>query len=68
MTIEQTFRPFLDTLRSAACGDVTLDVEYPSLYNKVLAFYQRKGIDFYGDPDEDYEILANNLYYDLSYV
>lgn len=68
MTIEQTFRPYLDILRSAACGDVTLDIEYPSLYNKVLAFYQRKGIDFYGDPDEDYVLLANNLYDDLAYA
>ena len=68
MTIEQTFSPFLDILRSTAYGDVTLDVEHPSLYNKVLAFYQRRGIDFYGDPDEDYEILASNLYVDLPYV
>jgi hypothetical protein len=68
MTLEQKFRPYLDILRSAACGDVTLDVEHPALYNKVLAFYQRVGIDFYGDPDEDYELLANYLYDDLSYA
>ena len=38
---------------------VTLDIEYPILYNQVVKFYEEKGVDFYGDVDEDYDILLD---------
>ena len=55
--MHESSRPSLDILGDAVDRQVTLDIEYPNLYNKVVKFYEEKGVDFYGDVDEDYDIL-----------
>ena len=67
MTATQKFSSSLDILTDAVDRQVTLDIEYPILYNKVLKFYEEKGVDFYGDVDEDYDILLTKLESDLFY-
>jgi hypothetical protein len=67
MTTAQKFSSSLDILSDAIDRQVTLDIEYPILYNKVLKFYEEKGVDFYGDVDEDYDILLTKLEQDLFY-
>jgi len=40
---------------------VVLDIEYPIIYNKLIRFFEYQGVDFYGDVDEDYDILLHKL-------
>jgi hypothetical protein len=65
MTTTQKFSSCLDILSEAVDRQVTLDIEYPILYNTILKFYEEKGVDFYGDVDEDYDILLTKLELDL---
>jgi hypothetical protein len=65
MTTIQKFAPVSDVLRSAVTGDVDLDTEYPTIFQKVYRHYEEKGVDFYGNPDEDYAILIDKLEFDL---
>ena len=67
MTTAQKFSSCLDILSDAVDRQVTLDIEYPVIYNQVLKFYEEKGVDFYGDVDEDYDILLSKLEQDLFY-
>lgn len=55
----------LDILVSTLDGDVQLDEEYPTLYNKLYAYYQSKGVQFVDDIDDDYEVILNQLEKDL---
>ena len=41
-------------LRSAANGDIYLDVKNPKLYKKVRRYYESVGVVFSGDPLDDY--------------
>ncbi|AOO16100.1 hypothetical protein WH050310_187 [Cyanophage S-RIM12_WH_05_0310] len=68
MTTTQKFSSCLDILSEAVDRQVTLDIEYPILYNKVVKFYEDKGVNFYGDVDENYFILLSKLEQDLCYV
>ena len=67
MTTLQKFSSCLDILWDAIDRQITLDIEYPILYNQVLKFFEEKGVDFYGDVDEDYDILLTKLEQDLFY-
>ncbi len=58
----------LDTLRSAANGEIFLDVKNPKLFKKVRRFYENTGVDFSGDALDDYEILMDCLINDLDSV
>ena len=52
-------------LRSAADGDIYLDVKNPKLYKKVRRYYEKEGVVFSGEPLDDYEMLMENLFADL---
>ena len=67
MTTAQKFSSVIDILSDAVDRQVTLDIEYPIIYNQVVKFYEEKGVDFYGDVDEDYDILLSKLEQDLFY-
>ena len=58
----------LDTLRSAANGEIFLDVKNPKLFKKVRRFYENTGVDFSGDALDDYDILMDCLINDLESV
>ena len=55
-------------LRSAANGDIYLDVKNPKLYKKVRRYYESEGVVFSGEPLDDYEMLMENLFADLETV
>jgi hypothetical protein len=67
MTTAQRFSSHIDILYEAIDRHVVLDTEYPTIYNQVLKYYEEKGVDFYGDVDEDYDILLTKLEQDLFY-
>ena len=67
MTTAQKFSSCLEILYESVDRQVTLDTEYPTIYNQVLKHYEEKGVDFYGDVDEDYDILLTKLEQDLFY-
>lgn len=62
------FKKDIQTLRSAANGEIYLDVKNPKLYKKVRRFYENEGVVFSGDPLDDYEILMEYVYADLDEV
>ena len=55
-------------LRSAADGDIYLDVKNPKLYKKVRRYYESVGVVFSGEPLDDYEMLMESLFADLETV
>ena len=57
MSLIEKFKKDVSTLRSAANGDIYLDVKSPKLYKKVRRYYENNGVVFSGDPLDDYEML-----------
>jgi hypothetical protein len=68
MSLIEKFKKDVSTLRSAANGDIYLDVKSPKLYKKVRRYYENNGVVFSGDPLDDYEMLMDYLYQDLSTI
>ena len=68
MTISLKFKKDISTLRSAANGEFFLDVKNPKLYKKVRKFYEKDGVEFSGDPLDDYDILIDCIAEDLESV
>ena len=66
MTLIQKFKKDLQTLRGAANNEFFLDVKNPKLYKKVRRYYQNEGIDFSGDPLDDYDMLMDRVYSELN--
>ena len=68
MTLSSKFKKDIQTLRSAANGDIYLDVKNPKLFKKVRRFYEKEGVVFSGEPLDDYEMLMEQIYADLEIV
>ncbi len=68
MTLTSKFKKDLQTLQGAAAGEFFLDVRNPKLYKKVRRYYENEGVDFSGDPLDDYEILMDRVYSDLEVI
>mgnify|MGYP001250219162 FL=1 len=68
MTITVKFKKDIQTLKSAANGDLFLDVKNPKLFKKVRRYYENSGVVFSGDPLDDYDILMESLASDLDSV
>ena len=68
MSLIQKFKKDVSTLRSAANGEIYLDVKNPKLYKKVRRFYENEGVVFSGDPLDDYEMLMEYVASDLEVV
>ncbi len=66
MTLTSRFKKDVQTLRSAANGEIYLDVKNPKLYKKVKRYFNNEGIEFTGDTGEDYEILMDCIFNDLA--
>jgi len=50
MSLIEKFKKDVSTLRSAANGEIYLDVKNPKLYKKVFRYYQNEGVVFSGEP------------------
>jgi hypothetical protein len=68
MTIAEKFKKDINILKSAASGEIYLDVKNPKLFKKLRRFYENEGVIFSGDPLDDYEILIDCLTEDLERV
>ena len=68
MSLIEKFKKDVSTLRSAANGDIYLDVKSPKLYKKVRRFYENNGVVFSGDPLDDYEMLMDYIASDLETI
>jgi hypothetical protein len=68
MSLIEKFKKDVSTLRSAANGEIYLDVKNPKLYKKVRRYYQNEGVVFSGEPLDDYEMLMEYLESDLESV
>ena len=44
---------------------VDLEYDHPSLYSSLKSFYVQQEIYFYDDKDKDYDVIMENLEYDL---
>ena len=65
MTLTDKFKKDVQTLRGAATGNFYLDVKNPKLFKKVRKYYQNEGVIFSGDALDDYDILIEQIYFDL---
>ena len=68
MTLSSKFKKDIKTLRSAANGDIYLDVKNPKLFKKVRRYYENEGVVFSGEPLDDYEMLMEYVSGDLESV
>lgn len=68
MTLTEKFKKDINILKSAASGEIYLDVKSPKLFKKLRRFYENEGVVFSGDPLDDYEILIDCLIEDLERV
>ena len=60
------FSSDISILNDAIDGVVNLDDEYPQLYKRLYEFYDVNGIQLFGDPDDDYEVVLYQLERDLT--
>ena len=56
------------TISDAIDRKTMLDTENPVVYNKLIRHYEDKGAQFYGDVDENYDLLLSKLEQDLNYA
>ena len=68
MTLSSKLKKDIQTLRSAANGDIYLDVKNPKLFKKVRRYYENEGVVFSGEPLDDYEMLMEYVSGDLESV
>ena len=60
------FRKDISILDDAIDGVVNLEDDYPHLYKKLYEFYDMNGLQLFGDPDDDYEVVLTELERDLT--
>lgn len=56
----------IEILNDAVDGIVNLEDDYPQLYKKIYEFYDVNGLQLFGDPDDDYEVVLTQLERDLT--
>ena len=59
------FKNDLEKLTSAVEGNVILDTDDPKLYQKLIRFYEDRGVQLYNDPDDDYNVIIDQVEADL---
>ena len=64
-TFESTFRKSIYILQRAANREIDLDYDYPKVYRKVRKFYESNGVEFYNEPEADYEMILSLISDDL---
>lgn len=64
-TFVTKFKTNLNLLQSAVNREVDLDIRHPKIYKKIVKFYRNEGVQFYNDPDDDYELVLDLIAEDL---
>ena len=52
-------------LISAVEGKSDLEYDNPELYNKIVSYYKGRNVYFYDEKDRDYNVVLEELEYDL---
>ena len=58
-------RSDLKLLTSAVEGEVALDEDKPRLYQKLIRYYEDRGVQLYDDPEDDYNTILDLVEQDL---
>lgn len=58
-TFTEQFRKDLYTLTRAGNREIELDYEHPKLYRKVKKYFKEQGVQFYDEPDADFEYVLS---------
>ena len=59
------FKNDLKKLTSAVEGNIALDTDNPKLYQKLIRFYEDQGVQLYNDPEDDYNVILDQVEADL---
>ena len=59
------FKNDLKKLTSAVEGNIALDSDNPKLYQKLIRFYEDQGVQLYNDPEDDYNVILDQVEADL---
>ena len=65
MSLTTKFRKDLQLIRQAASDEIFLDARNPKLYKKIVKFYENSGVEFTGNDLDDYDIVIEQIRYDL---
>jgi hypothetical protein len=68
MSLVSKFKKDINILRSAANGEIFLDVKNPKLFKKIRRYYQNEGVIFSEDPLDNYDILIECIAQDLETI
>ena len=55
------FHKHLQLLEQTVRRECDLDYSNPKLYRKVYRYFKGQGVEFYGNPDDDYELIVEEL-------
>tara|TARA_B100000035_G_scaffold211843_1_gene181490 strand:+ start:3491 stop:3772 length:282 start_codon:yes stop_codon:yes gene_type:complete len=59
------FKTQISLLEQAVNREVDIDHRHPKIYKKILRFYRNEGVQFYNDPEDDYELVLELISEDL---
>lgn len=60
------FKSDVSKLTAAVEGTIDLDEDYPKLYQKLLRYYEDRGVQLYDDPEDDYNVIIDHVEVDLA--
>ena len=60
-SLVEKFRRHLSVLEQTVNRECDLDHSNPKLYRKVYRYFKDQGVEFYGNPDDDYEVIVEEL-------
>ena len=60
-SLTEKFRRHLSVLEQTVRRECELDHANPKLYRKVYRYFKDQGVEFYGNPDDDYELVVEEL-------
>tara|TARA_Y100000015_G_C2317360_1_gene55001 strand:+ start:78 stop:365 length:288 start_codon:yes stop_codon:yes gene_type:complete len=55
------FRRHLPVLEQTVRRECDLDIQHPKIYKKLYRFFAEQGVEFYDNPDDDYELVIDCL-------
>tara|TARA_Y100001963_G_C6694506_1_gene406326 strand:- start:31 stop:258 length:228 start_codon:yes stop_codon:yes gene_type:complete len=59
------FKNNADELLQAVENKIDLEYDHPDLYKSVYDYYKGRDVYFYHDKDKDYNVILDELEYDL---
>jgi len=64
-SFREKFRKSTGILQDAVERTIELDYNQPKLYKKIVKYYVEEGVEFTGEPSEDYQIVLDCIAQDL---